>query len=101
MKIERIKKQYPVGTVVKCINMEDDHAVPPGTNGVVQYVDDIGQLHVNWENGSTLALIIGVDEFEIVEQKTDQELHEAVDVNLKLSVPIIRKDCLTTAPYLL
>lgn len=92
MKIERIKKQYPVGTVVKCINMEDDHAIPPGTNGVVQYVDDIGQLHVNWENGSTLALIIGVDEFEIVEQKTDQELHEAVDVNLKLSVPIIRKD---------
>jgi hypothetical protein len=27
-----------------------------GLKGTVMSVDDIGQIHVNWENGSTLAL---------------------------------------------
>ena len=35
----------------------------PGLKGKVAMVDDAGQIHVNWENGSSLAVIPGVDKF--------------------------------------
>ena len=46
--------------------IEDIQAVPPNTIGVVQFVDDIGTIHMNWQTGSSLGLIVGKDEFEII-----------------------------------
>lgn len=60
---------YPPGTKVECINMKDEKPVPPGTKGIVQKVDDMGQIHVRWENGSHLALIPGTDDFSKVPPK--------------------------------
>jgi hypothetical protein len=54
-----------IGKRVRLIRMEDDQPVEPGTEGVIQLVDGIGQLHVKWDNGRTLALIPEVDEFVI------------------------------------
>lgn len=34
-----------------------------GLRGEVYCVDDAGQIHVKWENGSGLALVYGVDRF--------------------------------------
>lgn len=66
-----IKDRYPKGTKIKCINMKDSlHPIPPGTIGLVDHVDDAGQIHMHWENGSSLALIPEVDEFQIIDQKT-------------------------------
>lgn len=42
------------------------HPVPPGTLGKVTMVDDAGTIHVNWQTGSSLGLIEGVDSFEIL-----------------------------------
>ena len=53
------------GKTVTCINMVDDRPVPSGTKGVILFTDDIGQHHVNWENGSTLALVHGTDTYVI------------------------------------
>lgn len=39
----------------------------PGLKGKVDMVDDAGQIHVNWENGSSLALVPGVDSFHITD----------------------------------
>lgn len=65
--IVEIKNNYPEGTEVMCLVMSDKHPVPSGTIGKVTHVDDAGQIHVNWNNGSTLALIPEVDTFAIVE----------------------------------
>lgn len=62
-KIKRLKDQYPKGTRVKLDYMDDPQAPPSGTRGVVEHVDDIGQIHVKWENGSGLALNDDVDSF--------------------------------------
>jgi len=35
--------------------------------GIVERVDDIGNLSIDWENGRTLSLVIGVDEFKVLE----------------------------------
>ena len=58
-------KSY-LGKTVELISMDDIQAPPIGTRGKVVYVDDAGQVHVKWENGSSLALIPGVDKFKVV-----------------------------------
>lgn len=65
--LERIKKEYPCGTRVKLIRMDDDQAPPTGTEGTVLGVDDIGSLLVRWDNGSGLHLLYGIDQFKKLE----------------------------------
>lgn len=55
-----------VGDYVECIYMNDPQAVPAGTRGTVYHIDDIGTIHVRWENGSGLGLIPGEDEYKIL-----------------------------------
>ena len=61
--VERLRQRYPAGTRVVLNSMDDKQAPPPGTRGTVVYVDDMGQLGVEWDNGSALSLIPGVDSF--------------------------------------
>lgn len=69
MDVASIKKKYPAGTRIRLINMNDPwHPVEPGTEGTVQSVDDIGQLHMKWDNGRTLALVPGQDHFEVIDK---------------------------------
>ena len=71
---QRYKDSYPPGTRVMLLSMEDPWApVPSGTRGTVEAVDDIGQLHMKWDNGRTLALVPGEDSFR---KLTDAELRE-------------------------
>ena len=64
--IEMIRKEYPTGTKVELLAMDDKQAPPVGTIGEVIAVDDIGQLVMQWQNGSGLNLIPGVDSFRKV-----------------------------------
>ena len=66
--VRGIKKMYPSGTKIKLVYMNDKQAVPSGTIGTVDYVDDIGTIFMKWDNGSTLGLIYGVDKFEKVKE---------------------------------
>ena len=60
--VERVKKEYPVGTRVELVQMDDPYSrIPPGTQGIVSAVDDIGTIFVKWENGSSLGVVYGVD----------------------------------------
>lgn len=62
----RLKSAYPIGTKLKLIHMADPYPVPAGTEGSVVRIDDMGQIHMNWDNGSTLAIVPEVDAFVIV-----------------------------------
>lgn len=59
--VERLRQQYPNGTRVELLQMDDQQAPPVGTLGTVYGVDDTGSLLVNWDNGSGLNVIFGVD----------------------------------------
>ena len=61
--VERLQKRYPPGTRVHLQYMDDPQAPPTGTMGTVQYIDDLGQIGVNWDTGSSLSLIPGKDSF--------------------------------------
>ena len=69
MNIEHLKTKYKKGVRVKLISMEGEPQMPEGLNGVVTLVDDMGQIHVEWENGSTLALNIDCDSFIVEEDE--------------------------------
>lgn len=62
-KVEGTRQRYPEGTRVKCIRMSGETSVKSGDLGTVTTVDDAGQIHVNWDKGSSLALIPGEDTF--------------------------------------
>ena len=68
--VERIKEKYPKGTPIRLYSMEGEHTVPPGSRGVVDHVDDIGQIHMKWENGSSLALTLSHSRMKLVKRKS-------------------------------
>ena len=59
--LKRLRETSPAGTRVELIQMDDAQAPPTGTCGTVIGVDDTGSLLVNWDNGSGLNVIWGVD----------------------------------------
>lgn len=67
--VKFMKEQYPPGTRVRLTEMRDPYApVPSGTEGTVDFIDDAGQLQMQWDNGRTLALIPGEDRFSVIPQ---------------------------------
>ena len=71
--VQQIKEQYPAGTRIRLNFMADPWSpVPDGTEGTVDMVDDIGQIHMKWDNGRTLALVPGEDSFSVIPQKQAQ-----------------------------
>lgn len=54
------------GMRVKLIYMEDPQAPALETEGTVQFIDDIGTIHVAWDTGCSLGLVPGVDEWKIL-----------------------------------
>ena len=50
--VERVRREYPAGTRVELVRMDDVQAPPVGTKGTVKGVDDTGSLLMRWDNGS-------------------------------------------------
>lgn len=59
--VEHIRRQYPVGTRVELVRMEDVQAPPIGTKGTVKGVDDTGSLLMSWDTGGSLSVVYGED----------------------------------------
>ena len=59
--VELMRKQYPNGTRVELLQMDDAQAPPLGTKGTVTGVDDTASILVNWDTGSSLNVIYGED----------------------------------------
>lgn len=59
--VERVRWQYPAGSRVELVQMDDVQAPPPGTHGTVIGVDDTGSLLMHWDNGSGLNVVYGED----------------------------------------
>ena len=68
--VERMRNQYPPGTRVEVISLcnEEEH-LKPGMKGTVIAVDDQPALLVDWDNGSSLSLLIGKDHFTVLQQE--------------------------------
>ena len=56
-----LRRDYPAGTRIELIEMSDFQAPPVGTKGTVLGVDEMGDLLVSWDTGSSLKVVYGVD----------------------------------------
>lgn len=63
-----LRKQYPPGTRVELLRMDDAQAPPIGTKGTVRGVDDIGSIMVAWDGGGSLHVLYGIDECRIISE---------------------------------
>lgn len=70
--VERIRREYPAGTRVELLRMDDPQAPPIGTQGTVMGVDDIGSIMAAWDNGSGLNVVYGEDIVRKVDGLSDQ-----------------------------
>ena len=60
--VERVRKMYPEGTRVELIRMDDPYTrLKPGDKGTVRMVDDTGTVFVDWDCGSGLGIVYGID----------------------------------------
>jgi hypothetical protein len=46
---------------------EDPNPIFKDEMGTVQYIDDMGYIHVKWDNGRTLSVLPEVDKYEILD----------------------------------
>ncbi len=82
-KIEWLKKRYPEGTRICLDRMNDDlFPVESGTFGKVDHVDDIGTVHCVFDNGRTLGVIPGVDDFHTVSEDSEQTEDEEMNMSM-------------------
>jgi hypothetical protein len=61
-----MEKILLIGRRIRINHMEDLLPVPDGTEGIITGVDDLGQIQVKWDNGSSLSVIDEIDDYEIL-----------------------------------
>ena len=65
--IAKLRESYKKGMRVELMSMDDPYTkLRPGDKGTIDCVDDAGGIHINWDNGSTLAAIWGEDIIKLI-----------------------------------
>ena len=70
-------EELNVGDSVICVKMEDPFAIPMGMKGIVKSAQEVMgdmQYGVKWGDGSTLALIDGVDKWIRVDEVNESKI---------------------------
>jgi len=73
-------KNVKPGDRIRLLTMPNDpDPIPPGSEGVVVDVTDgpLAQILVDWKNGRSLALLPGVDRFEIIKSAKNENEEES------------------------
>ena len=59
--------QLSIGDRIRLLHTNDEFTnLESGAQGTVHFVDDLGTIHIKWDNGSRLGLIPGIDQYERV-----------------------------------
>ena len=66
--LQCIREEYTEGTRVELTRMSDPYRTDlvSGCRGTVQFVDDMGTIHVSWDIGSSLGVVYGEDVCKVI-----------------------------------
>ena len=70
--VKELRREYPKGTRVVLVRMDDTQAPPVGTKGTVLGVDDTGSLLMAWDNGCGLNVVYGEDEVKKINDSMNE-----------------------------
>lgn len=71
--VERLRNRYPAGTRIMLDYMDDPyHPIEKGMTGTVTHIDDMGTVHMKWDNGSSLGICPDIDRFHVVEKNGER-----------------------------
>ena len=60
--VKVLRKKYKYGDKVQLVKTTDeDTELKPGDRGEVVFVDDMGTVHIKWNNGENLGMCYGED----------------------------------------
>ena len=76
--VEQLRSEYPEGTRVELVRMDDPQAPPVGMKGTVQGVDDVGSILVAWDNGSSLNVAYGPDQVRVLVGEFTETVKEQI-----------------------
>lgn len=71
--VEYLRKQYPPGALIQLTADMNGERLQAGDIGQVIHVDDIGTIHMAWQNGSSLGLIPGEDSFRKIDSENEKK----------------------------
>ena len=74
--IEQLRREFPAGTRVELVRMDDAQTPPVGTHGTVLGVDDTGSLLMHWDNGSGLNVVYGEDMVRKISCEKHHKIHK-------------------------
>lgn len=81
------KYDFPIGTRIELIAMDDPQAPLSGTRGTVDHIDDAGHIHMKWDNGSSLALVPDEDKFRtLTKEEIEKEKREMTMGNVHYTI---------------
>ena len=70
LKSERFSEtgeELVAGRRVRLVCCEDPYTgLEAGAEGTILFVDAVGTVHVDWDNGSALGLVKGVDQWRLI-----------------------------------
>ena len=82
-KIDPLAKE---GLRIRMIHMDDQHGVDEGMEGTITKIDDLGTIHVNWDDGSQLGVIPQLDKYQLLPASDEQiDLDFFSEADFKLS----------------
>ena len=64
--------QVKEGMRIRMLHMDDQHGVDEGMEGTIMRIDDLGTLHVHWDDGSQLGVIPELDKYELLPAEDEQ-----------------------------
>lgn len=80
---EKIKRLYPPGTRIELLGMNDPYSpIPSGIRGTVLFVDDVGTIFPDWDNGCSLGVVPGEDSFRRLTPEEIETEKESDEENL-------------------
>lgn len=105
--VQALRERYPPGTLIQLTADMQGERFQAGDIGKVTVVDDIGQIHMAWEKGGSLALIPGVDSFreifteplELMLMSIEYDVKSDTEMEITVSAMFGLAKEKTTIPY--
>ena len=78
--INTLRESYPQGARIMLTRDMEDPFVPhrQGEKATVMSVDDLGDIHVRWDSGDSLAILPGIDSFKIIGLRVEKRLGDGI-----------------------